>query len=125
MTAPATPKIIYCDVYEKCFVLSSKMDGLKMENIENLTQLEAAVDKLLKAVHEMKQEKLVLHARLESMGQEIAKLSEQILLLRGERGQIEQRVNSLLGSIDKWEKLQESSEVSVESGSGVEVKALF
>jgi chromosome segregation ATPase len=101
------------------------MDGLKMENIENLTQLEAAVDKLLKAVHEMKQEKLVLHARLESMGQEIAKLSEQILLLRGERGQIEQRVNSLLGSIDKWEKLQESSEVSVESGSGVEVKALF
>jgi chromosome segregation ATPase len=96
-----------------------------MENIENLTQLEAAVDKLLNAVHEMKREKLVLHARLESSGQEIVTLKQQIQVLQGERGQIEQRVNSLLGSIDRWERVHESGAVTAEAGSGAEGKTLF
>ena len=96
-----------------------------MENVENLAQLEAAVDKLLTAINEMKQEKLVLKARLDSRDQEIVSLKQQLQVLQGERSQIEQRVIGLLGSIDKWEKLNESSDVAEESGTVAEGKTLF
>ena len=96
-----------------------------MENVENLAQLEAAVDKLLTAINEMKQEKLVLRARLDSRDQEIVSLKQQLRVLQGERSQIEQRVSGLLGSIDKWEKLNESSDVAEESGTVAEGKTLF
>ena len=96
-----------------------------MENVENLAQLEAAVDKLLTAINEMKQEKLVLRARLDSRDQEIVSLKQQLQVLQGERSQIEQRVSGLLGSIDKWEKLNESSDVAEESGTVDEGKTLF
>ena len=96
-----------------------------MENVENLAQLESAVDKLLTAINEMKQEKLVLKARLDSRDQEIVSLKQQLQVLQGERSQIEQRVSGLLGSIDKWEKLNESSDVAEESGTVAEGKTLF
>ena len=96
-----------------------------MENIENLAQLEAAVDKLLAAIKEIKQEKLLLKDRLAGRDQEIVSLKEQLQVLQSERSQIGQRVNSLLSSIDKWEKLNETVAVGEEPGAGAEEKTLF
>jgi chromosome segregation ATPase len=96
-----------------------------MENVENLAQLESAVDKLLTAINEMKQEKLVLRARLDSRDQEIVSLKQQLQVLQDERSQVEQRVSGLLSSIDKWEKLIESSDVAEESETEAEGKTLF
>jgi prefoldin subunit 5 len=94
-----------------------------MENIENLAQLEAAVDKLLTAINEIKQEKILLEDRLAGRDQEIVKLKEQLQVLQSERSQIGQRVNSLLSSIDKWEKSNET--VAVAEESGMKEKTLF
>ena len=66
--------------------------GMRMENVENLAYLEEAVEKMLAALKSMKQEKLVLEARVESRDQEIATLKEQQESLQGERKQIQQRV---------------------------------
>ena len=96
-----------------------------MENIENLAQLEAAVDKLLTAINEIKQEKLLLKDRLDGRDQEIVNLKEQLQVLQRERSQIGQRVNNLLGSIDKWEKLNETAGATEESGAGTKEKTLF
>ena len=96
-----------------------------MENIENLALLEAAVDKLLTAINEIKQEKLLLKDRLDGRDQEIATLKEQLQDLQRERSQIGQRVNSLLNSIDKWEKLTETVDVVEKSGPVAEGKTLF
>ncbi len=96
-----------------------------MENIENLALLEAAVDKLLTAINEIKQEKILLTERLEGRDQEIITLKGQLQDLQRERSQIGQRVNSLLNSIDKWEKLTETVDVVEKSGSLAEGKTLF
>ena len=96
-----------------------------MENIENLALLEAAVDKLLTAINEIKQEKLLLKDRLDGRDQEIVTLKEQLQDLQSERSQIGQRVNSLLNSIDKWEKLTETVDVVEKSGPVAEGKTLF
>jgi len=101
------------------------MDGNSMEDIKNMVQLEAAVDKLLNAINEMRQEKLVLEARLESKDQDIVTLKQQLQMLHGERSQIDQRVTGLLGSIEKWEKLNESTDVVDESEVAIEEKTLF
>jgi septal ring factor EnvC (AmiA/AmiB activator) len=87
-------------------------DEVNMENIENLTSLEAAVDKLLNAVGEMKQEKQALKARLDGKEREVERLTRQMQVLQGERTQIEKRVNGLLNSIEKWEELNESAETA-------------
>ena len=96
-----------------------------MENIENLALLEAAVDKLLTAINEIKQEKLLLKDRLDGRDQEIATLKGQLQDLQRERSQIGQRVNSLLNAIDKWEKLTETVDVVEKSGPVAEGKTLF
>jgi septal ring factor EnvC (AmiA/AmiB activator) len=96
-----------------------------MENIENLAMLEAAVDKLLHAINEMKQEKLEFTAQLDRKNQEITDLQQQLQIFQSERTQIEQRVTGLLGSIEKWEKLNEPPAVVEKSGADVEEKTLF
>jgi len=103
----------------------SYIEGMTMENIENLALLEAAVDKLLTAINEIKQEKLLLKDRLDGRDQEIVTLKEQLQDLQSERSQIGQRVNSLLNSIDKWEKLTETVDVVEKSGPVAEGKTLF
>ncbi|MEN8136298.1 MAG: hypothetical protein ABFS18_12310 [Thermodesulfobacteriota bacterium] len=96
-----------------------------MENIENLALLEAAVDKLLTVVGEVKQEKQLLVERLAGRDQEIVSLKEQLHVLQSERSQIGQRVNGLLSSIAKWEQSNETVAVVEESGGGAKEKTLF
>jgi len=96
-----------------------------MENVENLAYLEEAVEKMLAALKSMKQEKLVLEARVESRDQEIATLKEQQECLQGERKQIQQRVAGLISSIEKWEKLNESETDDESSEPVIEEKTLF
>ena len=96
-----------------------------MDNIESLAFLEEAVGKMLVTLKGMKQEKLVLEAKVESRDQEIVTLKEQLAILQGERGQIQQRVTGLISSIEKWEKLNESKTVAEPSGQAIEEKTLF
>jgi predicted nuclease with TOPRIM domain len=98
-----------------------------MDSIESLVHLEKVVEKMMATLKEMRQEKLVLEARVESRDQEIATLKEQLEALQGERSQIQQRVTGLISSIEKWEKLNESKNGadSETSGSKVEEKTLF
>ena len=72
----------------------------------------------INTVNEMKLEKLELTKKLDSRDQEIAIVKQQLQVLQGERSQIEQRVTSLLSSIDNWEKLNDTPDVVVESKSG-------
>lgn len=87
-----------------------------MDNVDSLAYLEEVVEKMLAALKSLKQEKLVLEARVESRDQEIAAFKEQMESLQRERGQIQQRVASLISSIEKWEKLNESEAVDESSG---------
>jgi len=97
-----------------------------MEQIENLTQLEVAVDKLLVSMNEIRQDKLLAEARLEEKDKEIADLKEQLEGLENERNQIHQRVSDLIGSIDKWEKMNESQSGAKQADSPrAEEKTLF
>lgn len=96
-----------------------------MENIESLTRLEGAVEKLLATVSEINQEKLLLKDRLDGRDQEIASLKEQLQVLQNERSQVGQRVDNLLGAIDKWEKLNDAAVVGGEPVTAVQEKTLF
>jgi len=96
-----------------------------MEDIKNLAHLEAAVDKLLNAVTELKREKLELKAGLDIKDQEIEKLTRQLQTFQGERSQIEKRVNGLISAIDKWEKLNYSAGPVRKGETGTEEKTLF
>ena len=87
-----------------------------MDSVESLAYLEEVVEKMLAALKSLKQEKLVLEARVESRDQEISAFKEQMESLQRERGQIQQRVASLISSIEKWEKLNESEAVDESSG---------
>jgi len=75
-----------------------------MEQVENLARLEEAIDKLLDAMQEMKNEKIQLEARLEEKEHEAFELKQQLETLQSERSRIHQRVAGLITSIDKWEK---------------------
>jgi len=75
-----------------------------MEQVENLARLEEAIDKLLIALQEMKNEKGQLEVRLEEKEQEAFELKQQLETLQSERSRIHQRVAGLITSIDKWEK---------------------
>ncbi|MCA1764972.1 MAG: cell division protein ZapB [Desulfobulbaceae bacterium] len=96
-----------------------------MENIENLTRLEAAVEKLLNTVSEMKQEKLAFKARLASKEQEIETLGRELQAFQGERSKIENKVNGLLNAIEKWENLNGSAESSGADEAATVEKTLF
>ncbi len=78
-----------------------------MEQAENLATLEEAIDKLLGAMQEMKNEKMQVEARLEEKEQEAFELKQQLETLQSERSRIHQRVAGLITSIDKWEKTTE------------------
>ncbi|NTV14622.1 MAG: DUF904 domain-containing protein [Desulfobulbaceae bacterium] len=75
-----------------------------MEQVENLARLEEALDKLLGAMQEMKDEKIQLEAQLEEKEQEAFELKQQLETMQSERSRIHQRVAGLITSIDKWEK---------------------
>jgi peptidoglycan hydrolase CwlO-like protein len=96
-----------------------------MDSIESLACLEEVVEKMLATLKGMKQEKLVLEARVESRDQEIATFKEQLASLQGERGQIQQRITGLISSIEQWEKLNESKTAAEPSGPVIEEKTLF
>ena len=80
-----------------------------MDSNESLEYLEEIVEKLLTAMKSLKQDKLVLQARIESRDQEIVSLKEQLDSLQGERGQIQKRITGLIESIEKWEKMNEAN----------------
>lgn len=96
-----------------------------MENIDNLIHLEKAVAKLMHAVGDIEKEKLVLEARVESRDQEISALKKEMAVFQEERKQIQKRVSRLLGSIEKWEKLNEAQEETGSRNLGAEEKTLF
>ena len=96
-----------------------------MDSIESLAYLEEVVEKMLATLKNMRQEKLVLEARVESRDQEITTLKEELANLQGERGQIQQRVAGLISSIEKWEKLNESKATVEPTASVIEEKTLF
>ena len=96
-----------------------------MENIDNLIHLEKAVAKLMHAVGDIEKEKLVLEARVESRDQELASLKKEVAVFQEEREQIQKRVSRLLGSIEKWEKFNETQEESESHNTKVEEKTLF
>lgn len=96
-----------------------------MENIDHLALLEKAVTKLMNSVGELKKEKMVLEARLESRDLEIAELKKGSGSWQQEREEVQKRVSSLLKSIEKWEKLNESGEEAHSTSKVVEEKTLF
>ena len=96
-----------------------------MENIDNLGLLAEAIEKLMNSVGGMKKEKMVLEARVESRDQEISALKKEIAALQEERRQVQKRVSLLLGSIEKWEKLNDTQGESEKQNKGVEEKTLF
>jgi len=75
-----------------------------MEHVENLARLEEAIDNLLAAMQELKDEKAQVETRLEEKEQEAFELKQQLETLQSERSRIHQRVAGLITSIDKWEK---------------------
>ncbi len=83
-----------------------------MEQVENLALLEEAIDKLLKSLQEVRQEKLQLLARLEKQEKEATELRQQVEDIQGERSRIHQRVAGLIETIDKWEKASGGQEQS-------------
>ncbi|MDF1577990.1 MAG: cell division protein ZapB [Desulfobulbales bacterium] len=96
-----------------------------MENNDNLSRLEGAVEKLLNTVAATTQENQALKARLADKDREIAGLGQQLRTLQGERSQIENRVNGLLDSIEKWEEANESAESAEGPGPATVEKTLF
>ena len=98
-----------------------------MDNVGSLEYLEEIVERLLTSMKSLKQDNLVLQARVESRDQELASLKDQLDSLQGERGQIQKRITGLIESIEKWEKLNESNneDAAGSSGTKIEEKTLF
>ncbi|HWH71797.1 MAG TPA: cell division protein ZapB [Candidatus Sulfotelmatobacter sp.] len=81
---------------------------------EELSRLEGIVEKLLSQYGSLKQEKEQLEAELDRKNRELAELREAAAQLQEEKTVIHGRVNSLIGSLEKWEKTQAGSRPPVE-----------
>jgi regulator of replication initiation timing len=73
---------------------------------EELSRLENIVEKLLSQFGSIKQEKEQLEAELERKELELAALREAAGQLKEEKNVIHGRVNSLISSLEKWERVQ-------------------
>lgn len=75
-----------------------------MEYEEDLKKLEGNVEKMLNSLDSVQGDKIRLQADIARLEQDKKGLEEQVKRLKEEKKSIHQRVSSLLGSIEKWEK---------------------
>ncbi|HIJ91520.1 MAG: cell division protein ZapB [Desulfobulbaceae bacterium] len=75
-----------------------------MEYEEDLKKLETNVEKMLNSLDSVQGDKVRLLADIARLEQDKKGLEEQVKRLKDEKKTIHQRVSSLLGSIEKWEK---------------------
>lgn len=73
---------------------------------EELSRLEGIVEKLLAQYGSLKQEKEQLEAELDRKNRELSELRDTAAQLQEEKSVIHGRVNSLISSLEKWEKTQ-------------------
>lgn len=82
---------------------------------EELSRLENIVESLLAQFGSLRQEKEELEAELERKKLELAELREAAAQLKEEKNVIHGRVNSLISSLEKWEKAQAGGPPPLES----------
>jgi len=70
----------------------------------DLGRLEEMVDSLLAGYNRVKDEKSQLLATLEAKEREIEELQISLAKLSDEKGDVRQKISSILGSIEDWEK---------------------
>lgn len=70
---------------------------------EDFSRLETLVEKLLAQVDALRRQNGELQAALESKGMELDKMQNETGNLQEERGEILNRVNRLISSIEQWE----------------------
>lgn len=69
----------------------------------DLGRLEEMVDSLLIGYNRLKKEKSQLLATIESKDREIEELQISLSQLNDEKGDVRQKISSILGSIEDWE----------------------
>lgn len=77
-----------------------------MENQEAFDRLEKIIEELLTSLKGLKKDKSSLEAIILEKNEENKRMQEVISSLTDERTSIYKRVNSLLSSVDQWEKSQ-------------------
>jgi predicted nucleic acid-binding Zn-ribbon protein len=70
----------------------------------DLNRLEKVVERLMTSLDAVQHEKNDLLARVRQLEEEKKGLQQDLLRLNEDKDQIKKRVNSLIGSIEKWEK---------------------
>lgn len=75
-----------------------------MEYEEDLKKLESNVEKMLNSLDSTQGDNVRLQADIARLEEDKKGLEEQVKRLKEEKKSIHQRVSSLLGSIEKWEK---------------------
>lgn len=79
-----------------------------MEYEEDLGKLEKNVERLLMSLDSAQDDRVKLKSDLVRLQQEKKDLEEEVQKLQEEKKLIHQRVSSLIGSIEKWEKSTEA-----------------
>lgn len=89
-----------------------------MGNSEDLGRLEQFVEKLLASHNQLKSENHEIKELLQQREQEIVELKEMNKGLQEDRSVMHDRVTGLIGRIDEWEKVFESTGSGQNDNSG-------
>jgi predicted nuclease with TOPRIM domain len=90
------------------------MESASVMEYEELGRLEKIIEKLLAEFAGIKHENERLQADLARKDQEINELREMATLIKEEKNEINERVNSLINSLEKWEESQAHFSKTVE-----------
>ena len=71
---------------------------------DDLNRLEKVVEKLMGSLDTIQQEKNGLLVKVQQLEEEKRGLQQELARLSEDKDQIKKRVNTLIGSIEKWEK---------------------
>jgi len=72
--------------------------------VSDFSKLEAVVEKLLASLNSIKEEKVDLQRQIADKDLKIQELEKEIASLNDDQKKIGDRVSSLIGSIEDWEK---------------------
>ncbi len=86
-----------------------------MGSDNELIRLEQYIERLLSGYAELKKEKQNIETRLVELQTENEKYKQELDSLDSDRGLMRDRVNSLIGQIEQWEKELEEKEGSDKS----------
>lgn len=90
-----------------------------MTQESDFIRLEETVQKLLKKYSMLKAAKEALEIRVRQKDQEVDELRMSIQNMQSERGDVSDRVSSLLDQIEQWEQEMEDEEAAAEAGGEV------